>query len=244
MSRCEDIQRQLSALVDGLLPPGEDAAVRAHLRTCADCSGVLEDIQRIVATAKRLGPLAPPDHVWLEVAGRIRLDRGTPQTAPVLKTRRPSPMWQWAGMAAALVATTLGLYFFQQAAEAPPQEATSVSEPAPQAAAPEPGTMDAVTQRLDLADAFYEQAISELEAADPEFAANVRTSLTSIDEAIEESRAAMIDDPQSEPARDSLFEALRRKISVLQATATLINEMRQGDQAGAARAAEGLGKKS
>ena len=64
-----------------------------------------------------------------------------------------------------------------------------------------------------------------------------------IDQAIVESRAALTNDPESQPARESLFEALRRKVGVLQATVTLMNEMRQGNQAGAAEAAAGLNKK-
>ena len=50
--------------------------------------------------------------------------------------------------------------------------------------------------------------------------------------------------PDSAPARDSLFEALRQKVSVLQATVSLIDEMRQGDPAGTARAMEGPGRES
>ena len=58
------------------------------------------------------------------------------------------------------------------------------------------------------------------------------------------SREALNVNPGSEPARDSLFEALRQKVGVLQATVTLMNEMRKGNQDGAARVAAGLGRKS
>ena len=56
-----------------------------------------------------------------------------------------------------------------------------------------------------------------------------------IDEAISESRAALQSEPQSESAQESLFTALRRKVALLQETLALINEMRTGDQDGAAR---------
>ena len=59
-----------------------------------------------------------------------------------------------------------------------------------------------------------------------------------------ESRMALASNPESEPARESLFEALRRKVGVLQATVSLMNQMRQGNPAGAADAAAGLGRKS
>ena len=79
---------------------------------------------------------------------------------------------------------------------------------------------------------------------DPALAATLEKNLTTIDHAIAESREALNVDPASEPARDSLFEALRQKVGVLQATVTLMNEMRKGNQDGAARIAAGLGRKS
>ena len=57
-----------------------------------------------------------------------------------------------------------------------------------------------------------------------------------------ESRAALKSEPQSTVARDSLFNALRRKVAVLQDTISLMNEMRKGDAAGAAQVLEGVNK--
>jgi hypothetical protein len=56
-----------------------------------------------------------------------------------------------------------------------------------------------------------------------------------IDQAISESRAALKSEPDSAPAQESLFTALRRKVSLLQEMLALINEMRKGNQDGAAR---------
>ena len=49
-------------------------------------------------------------------------------------------------------------------------------------------------------------------------------------------------DPQNVAARSSLFEALQRKISLLQNTLTLMNEMRKGNAAGVAQVVEGSNK--
>ena len=81
-----------------------------------------------------------------------------------------------------------------------------------------------------------EQATSaDRSALDPETADALDAGLTVIDEAIGESRAALQTQPESELAQVSLFEALRRKVSLLQDMLALINEMRQGNQDGAAR---------
>ena len=50
-------------------------AVATHLEGCAACRGLMRDLERLRATARALGPVMPPDHVWLEVAGQIRLDQ-------------------------------------------------------------------------------------------------------------------------------------------------------------------------
>jgi anti-sigma factor RsiW len=257
MNECRNIQDQLSLFSDGLLPPEEHAAIRAHLRECPDCGGILADLERIIGTARELGPVAPPEHVWLQVAGSVRLSNGQPApAAPPAAAPRRSAMWQWAGLAAALVLVTLALSLFQSPAE-PARElatdATPVAAPATSGTPPQAaGAMDAVNQELDQALDHYTKAIAELETLaraggetiGGDIATTVAGNLTAIDDAIAESRAAFTANPDSEPARDSLFEALRRKVTVLQATASLINEMRQGDQEGAARAAESLGNKS
>ena len=56
---------------------------------------------------------------------------------------------------------------------------------------------------------------------------------------IAESRSALQSEPQSAPARDSLFEALRKKVNLLQDTIALMNEMRKGNSAGAAEIIDG-----
>ena len=49
-------------------------------------------------------------------------------------------------------------------------------------------------------------------------------------------------EPQNVAARNSLFDALQRKISLLQNTLTLMNEMRKGNAAGVAQVVEGSNK--
>ena len=169
-----------------------------------------------------------------------------PRAARARPTSR-APIWQWAGLAAALVLVTAGLYLVQRAQPAPSGGTSTEADNASPA-----GSVEAIADELNLAAAHYERALTELEAmtktsdspVDDTIATDVRDSLGAIDLAIAESRAALASNPQSEPARDSLFDALRRKITVLQTTVSLINEMRSGDPEGAQRAAETLGKKS
>jgi hypothetical protein len=126
------------------------------------------------------------------------------------------------------------------AATAPTQAPVSVAE------RPE---LKTVAEELRLAEQHYENAIGGLEklandrqVLDPQTAQALQKNLQVIDLAIDESRAALKAHPASEPAQQSLFEAFRTKIALLQDTIALINEMRKGNQAEAVRIAEGLKK--
>ena len=247
MTICRDVESQLSQLVDGRLPDAAaQAMVREHLESCAHCRGVLQDLERLRRTSRALGPIAPPDHVWLEVAGQIRLLEGAPAPLP----HRPPPAGrtaaaQWLGLAAALLVITTVVYFVARPVPGPAGlDAAGNAKPA--------GTVEAVADELNMATSHYDKAILELEALaksdsgtlDPAVAKTLQQNIQTIDQAISESRTALAQNPGSEPVRESLFELLRRKVVVLQATVTLMNEMRKGDPAGAAQAASAFGKKS
>src|SRR5690606_38161103 len=133
-------------------------------------------------------------------------------------------------VAAALVIVTSGAYLATRSLPtATPGEPLTIDE-----------SVDTVTRELALAVHHYERAISELEAltrgdrhdVDPALAAGMRDGLDALDRAIAESRQALVRDPTSEPARLSLFDALHRKIDLLQTTALLMSEAGQDQQDG------------
>ena len=238
MSTCQDIEPRLSELIDGTLPEGELRGVETHLEACERCRGLRRDLERLRRAARSLAPVPPPAHVWLEVAGHVH-----PTAADA--ARRPSAgdarvaMRQWIGIAAMLVLVTLSAYFVMRA-------------PVPAGNAPAADSVEAVIDDMDKAKESLESAIKKLEPLvkegrdrlGPVDAATLMSSIEKIDGAIAESQTALGQAPQSAPARESLFEALKTKVGVLQATLNLMNEMRKGDQAAAAEAAAAFGKKS
>jgi hypothetical protein len=145
-----------------------------------------------------------------------------------------------------VLAVTAGVYFMNRPST-PAQPA-----PAPPTAAHEnaASAVQSVEAEIELADQHYQKAIAGLEAVaregqgalDPQLAAVLQRNIGVTDRAIAESRAAVRTQPTSEVAQASLFEALQRKVSLLRDTIALINEMRKGDQAGAAKIAGSLAK--
>jgi hypothetical protein len=83
-------------------------------------------------------------------------------------------------------------------------------------------------------------AANDPTALDMETADVLKANLNVLDGAIGESREALKNEPENDVAQESLFEALRNKVALLQDTIALINEMRKGNQDGAARIVSGL----
>ena len=95
------------------------------------------------------------------------------------------------------------------------------------------GSVDA---ELRLAEAQYAEAIASLETIArrdttglvEQTAEVLRSSVADLDEAIGKSRAALESEPTNQLAQESLFDALRSKVALLQETVALMNELQQG----------------
>lgn len=94
---CEHLHEQLNALLDGELPPAEEAALSAHLAACQDCMRTLRELADLRANIAGLESAEVP----LGLEARIRaLTDDAP--AKILPFR---PRWRQLG----LLAATAGL---------------------------------------------------------------------------------------------------------------------------------------
>jgi anti-sigma factor RsiW len=225
-------EAQIDDFVDGTLPDAKLAAFEAHLDLCPACRTVAADLQAIRQAARVLEPHAPPAHVWTRIAASI--DGG--------ESRQGAAGWvaAWQPLASAAVVVLLvsGLGWIGG------RLTPAASAPALAVAA----YPDALAATYRDAEEDYAVAIEGLEritaveqaALDAETAGVLNANLTVIDQAITESRTALQKEPQSQVAQESLFDALRHKLALLQNTLALINEMRKGNEQGAARILSGL----
>ena len=252
---CHDYEATLSEYVDGTLQASEasDAsleALEAHLAECARCRAIVEDFHTLRDAARTLQPRIPPAYVWTRIAQETGAPARRGWWALVPVTARWQPVAAAAMVFLVLAGTWIGWHQLNRAAPAA-MLARPAQDQAPLDFArgrPDPALVQDVETELKLAEEHYVRAIAGLEAIakaegselDPQTAEVLQANLTVIDAAIGESRAAVQTEPASEVARNSLFEALRRKVTLLQDTIALINEMRKGNQEGAARIVSGL----
>jgi len=229
---CEQYDAALSDYVDGALQASERPedlamleALEAHLTGCERCRTLVEDFHTLRESARALEQRQVPPQIWSNIAASI--DR----PAAV----RPFRWHREALAAAALVVLLAGGSWFAWQRLAPKVDHAAATAAAP-AEGPDPELMQDVETQLKLAEEHYLQAIAGLETItraesstlDQETAEVLQTNLDVIDRAIGESRAALRAQPASEIARQSLFEALRSKVTLLQGTVALINETRKG----------------
>lgn len=235
MTDCQQSSEALSDYVDGLLAPDDQAALAQHLGTCDSCRGLVDDLARIKEAAGALGPIAPPAHIWNNIQASLPSAKRQART-------------QWMGLAAALVLVTAGAYFFTRlTSSTPPTQSALDSTSAGKGNAKAPATVETVEQELAQASQHYETAIVQLEAVakqdnnalPADAAAKLQVSLAQVDKYIAASRAALVTEPQSDPARDSLFAALRQKVEILQQTVALMGAMQRGDREATAAVMDG-----
>jgi anti-sigma factor RsiW len=242
---------QVDDYIDNALDAGERAAFDRHLPACAGCTAAVADLKAIQATARVLERHAPPPEVWQRIAAGIAA--APPERARVLtpgrwRTRLSAMRWQPIAAAAAFAIVAATGFFAWRLVLPAAAPATAVETSAAPTQAADAELLASVDTRLQLAEAQYSETISGLDAIrqqesgalDPETAEVVEANLMVIDDAIGESRAALASAPTNSVAQESLFGALQSKVSLLQDTIALINEMRKGDPEGSARIVSGM----
>jgi hypothetical protein len=189
---------------------------------------VVAELAEVTRAAAALDALVPPARVWTQIEKELR--GGSRRSFSI------APLTWLAAAAVLVLAVVVGVRYQPDRAvgsEGTDAEAVTAAE--------------AIEAELQLAEEHYQKAIARLEgiaasegsAFDPNTAATLQKNFAVINQAIDESRQAMRTDPASQQAQYSLIENFKTKLALLQDTVALINELRAGDEAAAARIVSG-----
>jgi anti-sigma factor RsiW len=238
---CHEYEIDLDDYIDASLPPDRVAAIDAHLAVCASCRALATDLRTLHNVAASLERRTPPPHVWARVSAA--LDAG----------QRRAPFWQalwhamnpfagWRPLLAgaimlALITSATWFSWHQVSSVQSSAPVTAVVDPPPSAPV---GQVEAA-QALDTEIAHLEGIVNAgAEVLPGETKAAYQVNGDALEQAIGQNRAALQSDSTNNLAQQSLFEALRSKLALLQDMVALINEMRKGNQEGAARIVSGM----
>jgi anti-sigma factor RsiW len=240
---CEQYESLIAELVDGTLDGAPRHELENHLAACAACTRLAEDLLVVRRAARALPPFELPSTGWARISAAIEAEP-TAELAPKRWQRRVLPL----AAAAVLVAAIATAVIWRRPVEptGPAQTATVPLDHATATSAELQGSVEAevlqAEKHLESAVASLEVLARDRQALDPQDAAELQKNILVVDQAIGESKAALKTQPMNTQAQDSLFEAFRTKIALLQDTISLINEVRKGNQAEAARIADGMKK--
>jgi anti-sigma factor RsiW len=239
---CEAFRIWMLEALDGALPSDTARKVAVHLADCEECRRLSADLRQIREAAVKLPRMTPRANAWATIAARLRQEPPAPQPRMFGQAAR---LLAVAAVLVVAVGTAVLLLRTPAGHGGAPGAGTSAAVNAPAG-----DLVQTVDEELRQAEGHYGRAIAGLEqiakdgqsSLDPAVAATLQKNIGIIDQAIGESRNALKSQPGSDLAQESLFEALRRKVALLEDTIALINRMRKGDQAGAARVIKGINK--
>ena len=238
---CERFEREAAAWLEDEATPALRAALEAHAAHCRACAALVTDLRRIAAEARTLPALAPSRDLWAGIESRIAApviplaDGASVRGAGALNASRSrTPRTRhtlqlpthWLAAAAALlvvlssaityVATTRG-----SAAETG-QWVVIGEDRSDEGGTARPAGLAEMTATYDQQIAELRRVIAERRGElDSTTVATVERSLRVIDDAIAESREALVRDPGSDFLHEQLDRTLARKVELLRALARM-----------------------
>ncbi|MFN0248073.1 MAG: anti-sigma factor family protein [Kofleriaceae bacterium] len=137
--KCDDVQEQLTAYLDGELADDRGSAIRGHLRSCDACRGVASDESSLRDGLRDLPPVQPPASLWANVQAQLANAEVADAQKPAWRrtlgrwARMLAPSWPQlalGGVAAAAVVTFV-VWRSEGSQDPPPSEVPNVAKTTP-----------------------------------------------------------------------------------------------------------------
>ncbi|MFI5207083.1 MAG: zf-HC2 domain-containing protein [Gemmatimonadales bacterium] len=219
----EHLNELLSSYVDDDVSAVERMRIESHLAQCEQCRADVEGLRRVVRRAATLDDRPPQRDLWAGIQGRIG-DADTSVVVPFSPRRRRFAFTvpQLAAAAAVLVALSAGGASLLMRSGADSTAIASTTDRGGNA------VLVNATPEAQIS-AGYDAPIRELQQAlqqrrgqlDTATVRVIEQSLTVIDAAIRQARAALAKDPNNTYLNGHLQRALDRKLDLLRQAATL-----------------------
>lgn len=240
--RKDRFRDRLSEYLDGGLGAEEETLLERHLDRCEDCARTVLELEAVVERAASAGPREPAEDLWPGIAARIgghaadgagsKPDASEPPARRRPATRgiaRFAPQLA-AGIALAwLSAALVWMAVARDDVEGNPGTA-AISRGLGAPSLLPPAVRSVSTQDVAGSTAEeYADLIAELERTlfdserplPPETVARIRRALVTIDRAIEDARAALLELPEDPYLQEHIENTMRRKSEFLAQAAQL-----------------------
>ncbi len=202
VTNCSQFLSQLDEWMEGK----RAADAQAHLRTCLECSSIVEDLDSIRQTARSLGaiPTEPPERIWTSLRTQLEQE-GLTHREP-RRTTEAVADWFRAAFSSVPRPALAGAYMLALVGIS-----LTLAGPGYQRLHwNEKGTLPLRAQ-LNAA----ERDTLALADSDPAVAASLEKNLAIVDYYIALCEKSVQEDPESEVARDYLYNAYQQKADLL-----------------------------
>ena len=198
---CSEFQHELPDYME----EGGSVELQAHVRTCADCSGLVKSLESIVQEARKLQASEEPSpRVWNSIEIILRQEKlirephreGRHSIIPSLRQRWGIAAWLVPTAAALLVGTGILLYQQRPAGH----RMAGASTPA----AP-------VSRVVASGDVSDEQLLQEVSARAPLMRAAYESNLRDVNNYIRDAQDSVNANPNDEEAQQALMDAYGQK---------------------------------
>jgi len=197
---CQQFQEVLPYIIESGGKPEEEE----HLKTCASCAALVQDLLYIAEQAKLLLPMRDPSpKVWNNIEQSLQREGLLPEgrmsrQGHITKTPTQTKSWTPLGWAMALTATIVFAFVLinYKPQQLPPNQisAQNTSEPS------------SISMSSD-----DQQLVSQLALADPDARGAYETSLREVNSYIADAQAAAQRDPDDADAQEQLLDAYQQK---------------------------------
>jgi len=214
------IRHLLDDYVTGELTEDARAPVAEHIAGCALCSAEVEGLKEILARASDLPKsIDPPAEAWATIRQAIERDAEALTRAPAAKTWwRPLTAAAAVLVVAAVSSSATYLYVTRDRGAGAASQTTAATGPTRET----PANLTAFTieenNYLRTASILQELLDSQQGTLAPETVAQLKASLSTIDEAILEARNALARDPANKVLIEMLSSSYRQKVDLLRRT--------------------------
>ncbi|HEU5337110.1 MAG TPA: hypothetical protein VFU27_14160 [Terriglobales bacterium] len=203
---CAEFQAVLPYIIDN----GGNAEQQEHLRNCAVCSDLVNDLRYIAQQAKLLVPMMEPStKVWNGIKTSLQREglvkdsaRGSLLGSTTLSRWGPAG---WLLPVAAALLVAVGLFYYQN------NMAGTANAPATQSASAETADSTAPVQFASMNNAQDQQVLSAISAHAPGLTQAYQLELQRVNAYIADARKLVLTNPDDEDSRQALLEAYQQK---------------------------------
>lgn len=191
---------RLSEYLDGELDTDEVTALEAHLELCDECREELESLRLVVGRLDTAPDRGPARDLWPELLRRIDTEEGAPESRARRPGARSSALRLAASLTGVAVLATLAWQWLA-GRDGDPQL------PGP----PAPGVYSEANTAYDDAASAWSELLAE-STLPQQLATPLRAEMQAFEQAIEETRKALAEDPSDADLKAHLTQTLRAQM--------------------------------